>query len=226
MHKRHNFVEKIGTITVSQTTRKLHIFDTSKDHGLDTNLERFDRKILDGLDFRKVLISEIVFDDVIHSLFASANPVAGIRATSKNYDEGAKLYNLLALQSPIICYRFRKNYRALTGNFTLATLQRAQATLQINADAQIPVFILEKKPDDSVKKAIALFSLTNDLLSKCFISDAKKIGFYLRAWFSKDEGKKSLFQSAEWSALFPHIDTAEKLASHLSISKTELFRGG
>jgi hypothetical protein len=193
---------------------------------LDIDLEKFDEKILDGLDFRKVLISEIVFDDVIHSLFASANPVAGIRATSGNHDKGAKLYNLIALQSPIICYRFRKNYRALTGTFSLAKILHAQATLQLKADAQIPVFILEKKPDESVKKAIALFSLTNDLLSKCFISDAKKIGFYLRAWFSKDEGRKSLFQSAEWSELFPHIDTAEKLASQLSISKTELFRRG
>ncbi|WP_232376001.1 hypothetical protein [Alteromonas macleodii] len=179
---------------------------------------------MEGLDFRKILISEIVFDDVIHSLFASANPVAGIRTTSDSHDKDATLYNLLALQSPIICYRFRKNYRALTGTFTLASLHHAQAKLRLKEDAKIPVFILEKKPNESVKKAIALFSLTNDLLSKCFISDAKKIGFYLRAWFSKDEGKKSLFQSAEWSALFPHIDTAEKLASHLSISKTELFR--
>lgn len=199
-------------------------FDTNKDHGLDSKLEKYNEKILDGLDFRKILISEIDFDDVIHSLFASANPVAGIRTTSDNNDKEATLYNLLALQSPIICYRFRKNYRALTGTFTLASLQHAQAKLRLKEDAKIPVFILEKKPSESVKKAIALFSLTNDLLSKCFISDAKKIGFYLRAWFSKDEGKKSLFQSAEWSALFPHIDTAEKLASHLSISKTELFR--
>ena len=162
----------------------------------------------------------------VHFVIGIGVKVTGYLVLSgdRGIDKEATLYNLLALQSPLICYRFRKNYRALTGTFTLASLHHAQSKLLLKEDTKIPVFILEKKPDESVKKAIALFSLTNDLLSKCFISDAKKIGFYLRAWFSKDEGKKSLFQSAEWSALFPHIDTAEKLASHLSISKTELFR--
>jgi hypothetical protein len=193
---------------------------------LDIELATFDKKILDVTTFEKISLSDIVFDDVIASLFSSANPIAGMRTTSHSLENGTRLYNLLALQSPIICYRFRKGYRALTGAFTLTTLHHGQASLLLEADAQIPVFVLQKKPTESLKKAIALFSLTNDLLSKCFISDAKKIGFYIRAWFQKDEGKKSLFQSAEWSALFPNIDTAEKLASHLSISKTELFRRG
>ena len=54
---------------------------------MDTELGKFNEKILEGLDFRKILISEIVFDDVIHSLFASANPVAGIRTTSDSNDK-------------------------------------------------------------------------------------------------------------------------------------------
>lgn len=191
---------------------------------MDSELGTFDKKILDITTFEKVSIADIAFDDVIASIFSTANPIAGMRTASQSLENGTQLYNLLALQSPIICYRFRKGYRALTGAFTLTTLLHAQATLQLKSDTQIPVFILQKKPTESVKRAIALFSLTNDLLSKCFISDAKKIGIYIRAWFTKDKGKKSLFQSAEWSALFPNIDTAEKLASHLSISKTELFR--
>lgn len=191
---------------------------------MDNELENFNKKILDITTFEKIPISNIVCDDVIKTLFESANPIAGIRTTSEYHEQGAQLYNLLALQSPIICYRFRKSFKALTGTFTLAKLLNAQATFLLEEDSVVPCIIIDRKPSESVRRSIALFALTNDLISKSFINETRKIIFYLRAWFPVDDGRNSLFKSNEWLTLFPHIDTAEKLANHLSISKADLFR--
>lgn len=55
-----------------------------------------------------------------------------------------------------------------------------------------------------------------------FISDTKKISYFLRSWFKKDEGKRSIYQSEEWLTYFPALNTAEKVADFLSISKADL----
>jgi hypothetical protein len=59
---------------------------------------------------------------------------------------------------------------------------------ELPEDTASTFFVLKKKPSPALRRSIALFDLTNDLLAKCFISDTKKISFYLRSWFKKDEG--------------------------------------
>ncbi|CAM3146415.1 hypothetical protein VIDI103191_17960 [Vibrio diazotrophicus] len=183
---------------------------------------RFDATLLDNVELIRVSVKELISDDTIQDLFAQANPLSGLRTSNEANDKSAFLFNLLSLQSPIICYRYRKQFKALTGSFTLTRLRSAIAQHYLPDDFSILVFALKKKPSSSIKRAIVLFDLTNDLLSKCFISDTKKISFYLRSWFKKDEGKRSIYQSDEWLTLFPELNSAEKVANFLSISKADL----
>ena len=122
----------------------------------------------------------------------------------------------------MICYRYRKQFKTLTGSFTLTKLRCAIAQHQLPEDHSVLVFVLKKKPSPSLKRSIILFDLTNDLLAKCFISDTRKISYFLRSWFKKDQGKRSIYQSEEWLTYFPALNTAEKVADFLSISKADL----
>lgn len=183
---------------------------------------RFDATLLDNVELTRVAINELRSDDIIEDLFSQANPHSGLRTSNETIDKSAYLFNLLSLQSPIICYRYRKQYKALTGTFTLTKLRCAIAQHELPEDHSILVLVLKKKPTSSIKRSIILFDLTNDLLSKCFISDTKKISFYLRSWFKKDEGKRSIYQSEEWLTFFPGLNSAEKVANFLSISKADL----
>lgn len=183
-------------------------------------IQRFDQTLLDNIEFIKVKVNSIKPDETIKELFDKANPLSGLRTSSETIDKSAYLFNLLSLQSPIICYRYRKQFKSLTGTFTLTKLQCI--TAQHHSEHSIHVFVLKKKPSESIKRTIVLFDLTNDLLQKCFISDTKKISFYLKEWFKKDEGKRSIYQSEEWLTLFPKLNSAEKVANFLSISKSDL----
>lgn len=189
---------------------------------LKDEIMRFDATLLDNVELIRVSVKELSSDDTIQDLFAQANPLSGLRTSNEANDKSAYLFNLLSLQSPIICYRYRKQFKALTGSFTLTRLRCAIAQHYLPDDFSILVFALKEKPSSSIKRAIVLFDLTNDLLSKCFISDTKKISFYLRSWFKKDEGKRSIYQSDEWLSLFPELNSAEKVANFLSISKADL----
>lgn len=189
---------------------------------LKDGIQRFDATLLDNIELIKVRVNELKPDDTIEELFSQANPFSGLRTSNETIDKSAYLFNLLSLQSPIICYRYRKQYKTLTGSFTLTKLRCAIAQLQLASDHSVLVFVLKNKPSSEIKRAIVLFDLTTDLLSKCFISDTKKISFYLRAWFKKDEGKRSIYQSEEWLTCFPKLNSSEKVASFLSVSKTDL----
>ncbi|MBF4348515.1 hypothetical protein EAY19_20860, partial [Vibrio anguillarum] len=180
---------------------------------MEDGIQRFNTTLLDNIDLTKVKVNELKPDDTVEELFSQANPFSGLRTSNETIDKSAYLFNLLSLQSPIICYRYRKQYKTLTGSFTLTKLRCAIAQLQLPSDHSILVFVLKKKPSSDIKRAIVLFDLTNDLLSKCFISDTKKISFYLRAWFKKDDGKRSIYQSKEWQTFFPKLNSAEKVAN-------------
>lgn len=189
---------------------------------LEDGIQRFNATLLDNIELTKVKVNELKPDDTVEELFSQANPFSGLRTSNETIDKSAYLFNLLSLQSPVICYRYRKQYKTLTGSFTLTKLRCAIAQLQLPSDHTILVFVLKMKPSSDVKRAIVLFDLTNDLLSKCFISDTKKISFYLRTWFKKDDGKQSIYQSKEWQTFFPKLNSAEKVAIFLSISKADL----
>jgi hypothetical protein len=185
-------------------------------------IKRFDSTLLENVELLQVPVGELRSDEAIEELFSQANPLSGLRTSNESIDRSAYLFNLLSLQSPIICYRYRRHYKALTGSFTLTKLRCAIAQHQLPDNHSIYVFVLKKKPNPRIKRAIVLFDLTNDLLNKCFISDTKKISFYLRSWFKKDEGKRSIYNSEEWLTFYPGLNSSEKVANFLSISKADL----
>jgi hypothetical protein len=189
---------------------------------MEDEILRFDKTLLDNVELIRVKIEDLSSDDIIGDLFSHANPHSGIRSSNETIGKSAYLFSMLTLQSPIICYRYRKRYKTLTGSFTLSKLRCAIAQHQLPQDFSILVFVLKRKPSAAIRRAIILFELTNDLLSKCFVSDSKKISFYLRAWFKKDDGKRSIYQSDEWLTFFPGLNSAEKVANFLSISKADL----
>ncbi|EKO3780928.1 hypothetical protein P0F39_002479 [Vibrio metschnikovii] len=189
---------------------------------MEGEILRFDKTLFDNVEVIRVKIEDLSSDDIIEDLFSKANPHSGLKSSNETIEKSAYLFSLLSLQSPIICYRYRKRFKTLTGSFTLAKLRCAIAQHQLPQDFSILVFVLKKKPKPVVRRAIILFELTNDLLSKCFVNDTKKISFYLRLWFKKDEGKRSIYQSEEWLTFFPGLNSAEKVASFLSISKADL----
>ena len=184
---------------------------------MNDEIFRFDETLLDNVGLVRVGISDLKSDEIIEQLFEIANPIGGLRTSNDTIESSAYLFNLLSLQSPIICYRYRNHFRSLTGSFTLTKLRCAVAQYQLPEDHSIHVFVLKKKPSPALRRSIALFDLTNDLLAKCFISDTKKISFYLRSWFKKDEGKRSIYQSDEWLTYFPALNSAEKVANFLSV---------
>ncbi|PSV13474.1 hypothetical protein [Photobacterium leiognathi] len=185
-------------------------------------IERFHDQLLDNYEFTSVCVEEIFYDDILKELFEEANPISGLRGCNIENGDTANLFNLAALQSPIICYRYRNHFRVVAGVFTLNMIRKGIAQRHVHSDYKVPVFILSKKPIGLVRKHIIQFDLTNMLLTKCFISDTKKISFFLHAWFEKDQGKRSIYQSKEWLSLFPNLDTTEKVSNFLSISKKSL----
>lgn len=189
---------------------------------MNDEIYRFDETLFDNVELLRVNITELKSYDIIEELFEIANPIAGLRTSHESIDKSAYIFNLLSLQSPMICYRYRKQFKTLTGSFTLTKLRCAIAQHQLPEDHSVLVFVLKKKPSPSLKRSIILFDLTNDLLAKCFISDTRKISYFLRSWFKKDQGKRSIYQSEEWLTYFPALNTAEKVADFLSISKADL----
>ncbi|OLQ90127.1 hypothetical protein BIY22_03740 [Vibrio panuliri] len=184
--------------------------------------ERFHNQLLDNFELSRVCVEDIFYDDVLTEIMERANPVSGLRSSSSQDGDCANLFNLAALQSPLICYRYRNHFRILAGVFTLNFIRKGLAQRRLHSGYEIPVFLLDKKPNVQIRKHIIQYDLTNALLSKCFVSDTKKISFFLKSWFEKEEGKRSIFQSKEWLLLYPNLNTAEKLARFLSVSKKDL----
>lgn len=183
--------------------------------------EKFQRDLFEQITWQKVTVEQLVADEILASFYAKANPISLLRNQPNHQHHPEYLFNLLTLQSPVICYSFRRHFRYVAGSFTVEKLRDAIAKNEIPAEKEIPVFVLNKKPNSDIRKQIIQFDLTNNLIDKCFISDTKKISFLLRNWFQKDAGKRSIFQSKEWLNLYPHLNTVEKTAAYLSISKKD-----
>lgn len=182
---------------------------------------KFHRDLIEQTAWQKVTVDQLVADEILTSFYAKANPISLLRNQPNHQHHTTYLFDLLTLQSPIICYSFRRHYRYLSGSFTVEKLRDAIAKNELPSAKEIPVFVLNKKPNSDLRKQIIQFDLTNNLIDKCFISDTKKISFLLRNWFKKDEGKRSIFQSQEWLNLYPNLNTVEKTAAYLSISKKD-----
>lgn len=189
---------------------------------IESALKKFNDEIFLNTEEVFIPISYLIFDDIAIELFKNANPISGFRNANDKIEDREFFYHLLLLHSPILCYRYRINYKTILGLQTAQKLKRAVDQNVLEPTTNIPVRVLKKKPSEHIRKALIQFELTNDLLMKCFVSDTNKISFFLKNWFKKDQGKKSIFQSEEWLSLFPHFDTAKKLAQYLSISEKDL----
>lgn len=189
---------------------------------MDETLERFNNKLLDNYTLLSVCVEDVFYDDLLKEILEIANPVSGLRSSNSREGDCANLFSLAALQSPIICYRYRNHYRAVAGVFTLDLIRKGIIQKQLHEGYEVPVFVLSKKPSALVRKYIIQFDLTNSLLTKCFVSDTRKISYFLHSWFAKDDGKRSIYQSQEWLSIYPNLNTADKVAKFLSISKKDL----
>jgi len=98
------------------------------------------------------------------------------------------------------------------------------AAVQILRDnsAVISVFVLKTKPKPKKIRSMFQLYLSNSLVNQLLINDSKYIGQLLDSWFEKEEDKKSIQNSKEWLNLYPDLNTKDKLAKHLSISKRHL----
>ncbi|MBF4410839.1 hypothetical protein EA831_23760, partial [Vibrio anguillarum] len=74
---------------------------------MEDGIQRFNTTLLDNIDLTKVKVNELKPDDTVEELFSQANPFSGLRTSNETIDKSAYLFNLLSLQSPIICYRYR-----------------------------------------------------------------------------------------------------------------------
>ncbi len=165
---------------------------------------RFDASLPNNVDLINVSIKDLSSDDIIVDLFKHANPHGGLRTSNEGIDRTAFLFNLLSLQSPIICYRYHKRYKILTGWFTLTKLSCAIAQHQLPEDSSVLVFVLKKKPSAAVRRGIVLFDLTNDLLSKCFVSDTKKSVSIYDHGLVKTKGNEVFTNLKNGSPTSPH----------------------
>jgi hypothetical protein len=185
-------------------------------------LQRFNSQLHNNHEFISVCVQDVFYDDVLDSLVKQCNPVSALRNTNVSEGDGANLFTLTSLQSPMIGYRFRNHYRVLAGFLTLNKLKKAISQKQLQENFEVPFVLLNKKPSAHIRKHIIQFDLTNSLLDKCFTSDTKKIAVCLKTWFKKDEGRRSIYQSSEWQALYPNLTTSKKLADYLCISTKDL----
>ena len=183
---------------------------------------KFDQQILKDLKVLQIKVSELQPDTQLQALYQSANPISLLNNQPRNNYNSEFLFNLSALISPVIAYSFRKHYRYLVAHLTVTEHKNAIAHKALKEDHTIPVFLLTKKPPDQVRLKIVQFELTQIMLERCFVSDTTKILNVLEKWFERDEGKKSIFQSAQWQSLYPEITTVEAFAKYISVSKKKL----
>ncbi|BDM64472.1 hypothetical protein NFHSH190041_19240 [Shewanella sp. NFH-SH190041] len=185
-------------------------------------IQKFNKILFNESELLYVQLDKLNADEVLQRLHHSANPFSLLRVKPERMLNADYLYNLLVLQAPIIAYKYRHHYRYIVGAFTIERLHSAVAQKQMPFEHKFPVFVLKKKPSESIRLRILQFELIENLLDKCFVGDTKKIRFLLESWFTKDAGKRSIFQSREWLSLYPDITSISAFASYLSASKKDI----
>ncbi|WP_434144920.1 hypothetical protein [Photobacterium leiognathi] len=101
-------------------------------------IERFHDQLLDNYEFTSVCVEEIFYDDILKELFEEANPISGLRGCNVENGDTSNLFNLAALQSPIICYRYRNHFRVVAGVFTLNMIRKGIAQRHVHSDYKVP----------------------------------------------------------------------------------------
>ncbi|WP_253805189.1 hypothetical protein [Vibrio mediterranei] len=73
--------------------------------------EKFHRDLFKQTTWQEVSVEQLVADEILASFYEKANPISLLRNQPNHQHHPTYLFNLLALQSPIICYSFRRHYR-------------------------------------------------------------------------------------------------------------------
>ncbi len=196
----------------------------NKDTNTDLEYMAFSSKIMEGVEFVEIPISEILLDDEAQKIILDTNPIAGLRTQADFSKTNPKLINIMLLQSPMICFKYGKKYRLIGGFFTyckLSTLSHENNS----TDNKVRVTVIQKKPSAQNRRLFFLQDLTRALLTEGFINESVQIKSYLEAWFNKDPQRRSIYQSSEWQTLFPKLKTMEAVANWLHISKKMLSLG-
>jgi hypothetical protein len=194
--------------------------DVNKDTNTDLEYMTFSSKILEGVEFVEIAISEIRLDDEAQKIINDTNPIAGLRTQADFSKTNPKLINIMLLQSPMICYSYRNKYKLMGGFFTYCKLLNLS-----NSDYVVRVTVIQKKPSAQNRRLFFLQDLTRALLTEGFTNESVQIKSYLEAWFNKDPQRRSIYQSCEWQTLFPKLKTMEAVANWLHISKKMLSLG-
>ena len=164
----------------------------------------------------EITIQKIYYDPQVEKIIKSSNPHAILKNKSASLSHD--VLNDLFITFPIIGYLKNDDFFLCSGMYTF------NAAVQILRDnsAVIPVFILKTKPKPKKIRSMFQLYLSNSLVNQLLINDSKYIGQLLDSWFEKEEDKKSIQNSKEWLNLYPDLNTKDKLAKHLSISKRHL----
>lgn len=174
-----------------------------------------------AISLQNTFISEVSFKDIYYDpqvkrIIKYANPLAICR--NRKSDFRVDNIESLLMMYPIIGYFKGEHFILCSGLFSFNTV------IQIckGNDRKISVIALRKKPRPKEIRHLFLTYLANQIVNQLFISDSSQIGFFLNAWFIKDENKKSIQGSKEWLCLFPSLSTKELLVRHLGIRNENL----
>jgi hypothetical protein len=170
-----------------------------------------DHSRIENIDLR-----DISFAPEILKVNNLANPFSVLR--NKESDFKLDNINTLLLIFPLVGYFENETFFLISGIFTFNTIVQTTRGKSL----KIQVTCLASKPSSKDVKKLYLMYLAQQITNQLFITDACLVGKLLSAWFKKDKGAKSYLGSKEWLDIFPNINTKEKLASHLSISKKYL----
>jgi hypothetical protein len=195
--------------------------DVNKNTNMNLDFLKFSSRILDGIEFVEIPLGKIKLDDEAQKVVKVANPVAGLRARADFSQMNPRLINILLLQSPMICFSYRSNYKLIGGFFTYCKLCTIPHEA-LSADYIVRVTVIKKKPSAMNRRLFFLQDLTRALLTEGFTNESAQIKTYLESWFYKEPHRRSIYQSREWQTLFPKLKTMEDFANWLHISKKTL----
>ncbi len=167
-------------------------------------------------------LNKVQLDDELAAIVRAANPIAATKTTSMLFEGAEDNLDLLAFQSPMLCYFRQRQLYLLSGFYTFTKLLSFAVNSKEETSRLYPLFVMEGHLSRATRRHIILHALTQSLLNEAFVTNATAIGEFLNAWFEKDNGAKSIYQSTEWQAIYPTLTTKEKVSDWLHISKKQL----
>jgi hypothetical protein len=120
--------------------------------------------------------------------------------------------------SPIVGYFQNDKFYLYAG---ITTFNIALQVLE-GRNEKVSVLARSKKPSRATRKQFIQLDLTHPIVNRVHINCLNKIGVNFDMWFTKDADAKSVQGSQEWQSLYPALNTKEKFAAHICVSKRNL----